>query len=253
VRLSGKVAVVTGAALGMGRAVASRFAREGAIVVAADTNEGEGQSLALELKGAGLEASFIRTDVSKADSVKALFDEVLNKFHRVDVLYNNAAVLFADRDALLHELTPETWDCVMNVNLRGYFLCARCAILSMLQNSGGSIINVGSPTGIVGCAPNLTAYSTSKAGVLGLTRVMAAGYARKQIRVNTIIPGTMCTPMNGVLLSDETRREEYREAVPLGRLGQAEDVEGLAVFLASDESSYCTGGIFMCDGGLTAV
>jgi NAD(P)-dependent dehydrogenase (short-subunit alcohol dehydrogenase family) len=123
----------------------------------------------------------------------------------------------------------------------------------MLKQGGGSIINVGSPTGLYGCAPNLTAYSASKAGISGLTRVMAASYARDGIRVNVVIPGTMDTPMNDYLLVDEKRREQYRQAVPMGRLGSPGDIEGIAVFLASEESAYCTGGVYTCDGGLTAV
>lgn len=252
-RLLGKVAVVTGAASGLGRAVAARFVHEGARVVCADINDNECHSLTEQLRKDGLDANFVSTDVADESSVRRLFTFVLDSFERVDILYNNAAVLLTDRDAPVHELALETWNYVMSVNLRGYFLCAKYAIPSMLKRSSGSVINVGSPTGLVGCAPNLTAYSTSKAGVMGLTRAMAAAYACDQIRVNLVIPGTMCTPMNGHLLSDQARREQYREAVPMGRLGQPEDVEGLAVFLASDESCYCTGGIYMCDGGLTAV
>jgi 3-oxoacyl-[acyl-carrier protein] reductase len=123
----------------------------------------------------------------------------------------------------------------------------------MLQNGGGSVIFLGSPTGLVGCAPALTAYSTSKAGIMGLTRVLAAANARNKIRVNSIIPGTMDTPMNAYVLADSEVREKYRDAVPVGRLGTPQDIEGIALFLASDESSYCTGGLYMCDGGLTAV
>lgn len=177
----------------------------------------------------------------------------LDEFKRIDVLYNNAAVLFHDRDARAHELTLEAWDRTMNVNLRGAFLFAKHVIPSMLKQGGGSIINLCSPTGLIGCAPQLTAYSTSKAAIFGLTRVMAAGYARDGIRVNAVIPGTMDTPMNDYVLLDDKKREEYREAVPLGRLGTPADIEGLAVFLASEESSYCTGGLYTCDGGLTAV
>ena len=184
---------------------------------------------------------------------KKLCESTINRYGRIDVLYNNAAVLLHDRDSVVHELSSETWDYVMGVNLRGAFLCSKYAVPSMLKQAGGSIINLGSPTGLIGCAPKLTAYSTSKAAIVGLTRVMAAAYARDGIRVNLIIPGTMDTPMNAYLLSDDAKREEYREAVPLGRLGKAEDVEGLAVFLASDESSYCTGAVYVCDGGLTAV
>jgi 3-oxoacyl-[acyl-carrier protein] reductase len=141
----------------------------------------------------------------------------------------------------------------MGVNLRGAFLCARYVVPWMLKQGQGSIVFVGSPTGMVGCAPNLPAYSASKAGVMGLVRAMAAAYARNSIRVNSIVPGTMDTPMNSYILTDAQVREQFREAVPLGRLGSPCDIEGLAVFLASEESSYCTGGFYMCDGGLTAV
>jgi NAD(P)-dependent dehydrogenase (short-subunit alcohol dehydrogenase family) len=171
----------------------------------------------------------------------------------VDVLYNNAGVLLTDRDRPVHELSVDAWDFIIGINLRGAFLCAKHAVSCMLGNGGGSIVFLGSPTGMVGCAPSLTAYSASKAGVMGLTRVMAAAYARKNIRVNCIVPGTMDTPMNSYILADPKAREEYIEAVPLGRLGEPRDIEGIALFLASDESAYCTGGLYMCDGGLTAV
>ncbi|MGB8478595.1 MAG: 3-oxoacyl-ACP reductase family protein [Acidobacteriaceae bacterium] len=252
-RLSGKVAVVTGAAVGLGRAVADRFAREGAVVVAADINETDGTALSEQLRERGSEAMFVRTDVADEASVQQLIDSTLAHYKRIDVLYNNAGVLLPERDVPAHELRSEVWDYVMGVNLRGCFLCAKYALPSMLKQGCGSIIQMGSPTGLVGCAPRLTAYSASKAGIMGLTRVMAVAYARNHIRVNSIVPGTMETPMNGYLLADDSKREEYREAIPLGRLGKPEDIEGLAVFLASDESAYCTGGLYMCDGGLTAV
>lgn len=252
-RLSGKVAVVTGASVGLGRAVASRYAHEGASVVVADVNVADGSALVEQLKADGLEATFVRTDVSQECAVKALYDVTFSRYGKINVLYSNAAVLLPDRDLPIHELSLETWDYVMNVNLRGAFLCAKYAVSSMLQNGGGSVILVGSPTGLVGCAPALTAYSTSKAGIMGLTRVMAAAHARHGIRVNSIVPGTMDTPMNTYILSDPAKRETYREAVPVGRLGTPSDIEGIAVFLASDESSYCTGGLYMCDGGLTAI
>ena len=245
--------MVTGAAVGLGRAVAARFAREGACVIAADINEKDGASLAEEQAKLGGDLHFVRTDVAQEADIARLFETAQSKYGRVDVLYNNAAILLYDDDRPVHELSLETWDHVMNVNLRGAFLCAKYAIPSMLEHGGGSIVYLGSPTGMVGCAPKLTAYSTSKAAVMGLTRVMAAAYARNNIRVNSIVPGTMDTPMNGYILADEALREQYRDAVPLGRLGTPGDVEGLAVFLASDESSYCTGGFYMCDGGLTAV
>jgi 3-oxoacyl-[acyl-carrier protein] reductase len=141
----------------------------------------------------------------------------------------------------------------MNVNLCGPYLCAKHAIAQMLKQSGGSIVNVSSRTGLFGCAPKLTAYSASKAGLIGLTRVMAAAYARSKVRANAIVPGTMDTPMNDYLFGEGVARERYRSAIPLGRLGTPSDIEGLAVFLASEESAYCTGGLYMCDGGVTAV
>jgi 3-oxoacyl-[acyl-carrier protein] reductase len=252
-RLKGKVAVVTGASAGLGRAVAARFAREGAKLIAADTNERDGSALANELKSLGFEAIFVRTDVADESAVKNLVESTLDRFGRIDILHNNAAILLYDRDSPVHELSMETWDLVMSVNLRGAFLCAKHVLPSMLKQGGGSIIYLGSPTGLSGCAPKLTAYSASKAAIMGLARVMAASYARNQIRVNSIVPGTMDTPMNSYILADPELRETYREAVPLGRLGSPHDIEGLAVFLASDESAYCTGGLYMCDGGLTAV
>ena len=252
-RLCGKVAIVTGAAVGLGRAIATRFAREGALVVAADTNLSEGQCLVKEMGEQGREVLFLPTDVSKECDVLKLYDAVSARFDRVDVLYNNAAVLPYDCDLPVHELSLEAWDHVMNVNLRGSFLCTKHAIPFMLKNGGGSIVYMGSPTGLSGCAPRLTAYSTSKAAVMGLARVAAAAYASHDIRVNAIVPGTMDTPMNKAVLSDNGSRAEHTKAVPMGRLGTPQDIEGIAVFLASDESAYCTGGLYMCDGGLTAV
>jgi NAD(P)-dependent dehydrogenase (short-subunit alcohol dehydrogenase family) len=252
-RLSGKVVVVTGSAVGLGRAVATRFAREGAFVVVADTNVAGGLEVAGQILKDGGRGIFVRTDVGEESDVTALVASASAESGRIDVLYNNAAVLFHDRDARAHELSLEIWDQVMRVNLRGLFLCAKHVIPFMLKQGGGSIINLGSPTGLIGCAPNLTAYSTSKAGISGLTRVMAAAYARDGIRVNAVIPGTMDTPMNDLVLRNGETREEFREAVPMGRLGTPADIEGLAVFLASEESAYCTGGFYTCDGGLTAV
>jgi len=252
-RLSGKVAVVTGAAVGLGRAVAGRYAREGAAVVVADTNLSAGAAVVEEIRKEGGRGIFVGADVGKECDVATLFESARAEFGRIDVLYNNAAVLLYGRDVRAHELSLEVWDQVIRVNLGGAFLCSKHAIPFMLKQGGGSIINVGSPTGLSGCAPDLTAYSTSKAGIFGLTRVMAAAYARDGIRVNSLIPGTMDTPMNEYLLSNKETREQYRKAVPMGRLGMPCDVEGLALFLASDEASYCTGGLYTCDGGLTVV
>ena len=252
-RLAGKIAIVTGAAAGLGRAVAARFAREGARVIAADKDVSRGQSLAAELQHSGLSATFIHTDISDDASVQSLVAAAIARHNRIDILYNNAGILLADRDAPVHELSPDAWDLILRVNLRGPFLCAKFAIPHMLRQGSGVIINVCSRTGLEGCASRLTAYSSSKAALIGLTRAMAIAYARSGIRVNAIIPGTMDTPMNRYLFSSDANRDRYRAAVPLGRLGRPEDIEGLAVYLASDESAYATGALYMCDGGTTAV
>jgi len=252
-RLANKVAIVTGAAAGLGRAVAARFAREGAHVIAADKDASRGESLAADLRHSGLSATFIPADISDEASIRTLIAAAISHHARIDILYNNAGILPADQDAPVHELSPDAWDRILRVNLRGPFLCAKFAIPHMLHQGSGVIINVCSRTGLEGCAPRLTAYSSSKAALIGLTRAMAIAYARSAIRVNAIIPGTMDTPMNRYLFSSEANRERYRSAVPIGRLGRPEDIEGLAVYLASDESAYATGALYMCDGGTTAV
>jgi len=250
-RLRDRVAVVTGSAMGLGRAVTQRFAREGATVVAADIDEREGAAVVESLKQEGLEACFVPTDISDENSVKRLMCTAIEKYGHINILYNNAAVLCYEREGILHELSSESWNYVLGINLTGPFYCSKHAIPSMLKIGGGSIILTGSPTGLTGCAPKLTAYSVSKGGIAAMTLVMAAAYAPHNIRVNSIVPGTMDTPMNRYLLDNAQTREEYRQAVPLRRLGKPEDIEGIAVFLASDESAYCTGGTYMCDGGLT--
>jgi len=239
--------------VGLGAAAAARFAREGASVVVADINDGEGSALADRLRSEGFDSVFVRVDIAVESSVRGLVEAVIARYGRIDILYNNAAVLLAGRDLPAEEITMETWDRVMTVNLRGPLLCAKYTVPAMLRQKAGSIVNLASRTGLFGCAPKLTAYSTSKAGVIGLTRVMAAAYASANIRINAIVPGTMDTPMNDYLFADASAREKYLARVPLGRLGTGDDICGLAVFLASDESAYCTGGVYMCDGGATAV
>ena len=252
-RLKDKAAIITGGGAGMGRAVAKGFAQEGAKVVVVDINSANGEAVVAEIQRAGGEALFVRTDVSKAAEVEAMVTRAAGQYQRVDILYNNAAVQLHGQDARAHELSEEVWDRTYAVNLRGVWLCSKYAIPLMLKQGGGSIIHVASPTGMLGCAPGYTAYSSSKGGVFGLTRVMAADYARDNIRVNAIVPGAMETPLIAELLTDQQTRQNLAALMPLGRLGQPEDVVGLALFLASDESRFCTGGIYMVDGGLTAV
>ena len=251
-KLQGKVAIITGAGAGIGRGIAERFGRDRAAVVVADIDRAAGESTVKAIKAAGGEAVFVATDVSQEDQVKAIVDETLNRYKKVDILCNNAAVLFFREEAPAHELSNDTWDRTMAVNLRGYWLTSKYAVPAMLRQGSGSIIHVASPCGMFGFT-RLTAYSASKGGVIGLMRSMAADYAPHHIRVNAIIPGTIDTPMNAVELSDPAARAKYAEIAPSRRLGRPEDIAGIAVFLASEDSDYCVGGIFTVDGGLTAV
>jgi NAD(P)-dependent dehydrogenase (short-subunit alcohol dehydrogenase family) len=251
-RLKNKVAIVTGAGAGIGRAIAERFGSEGAAVVIAEIDGASGESAARHIQNAGGDAAFVQTDVSEEAQVKAMTQTALDRYGRIDVLCNNAAVLFFREEAPAHELSNETWDRTIAVNLRGYWLCSKYVLPSMLRQGGGSIIHVASPTGLFGFT-RLTAYSTSKGGVIGMMRAMAADYAPNHIRVNAVVPGTIDTPMNAAELSDTRTRERYAEITPARRLGTPADLAGIAVFLASEDSDYCVGGVFTVDGGLTAV
>jgi NAD(P)-dependent dehydrogenase (short-subunit alcohol dehydrogenase family) len=251
VRLKDKVAIVTGGGAGIGRAIAERFSAEGASVVVAEVDAASGESVARAL-GAKGDALFVQTDVSDEAQVRAMAHQALERYGRIDILCNNAAVLLSHDEAPAHELSNEAWDRTMAVNLRGYWLCSKYVIPAMLRQAGGSIIHVASPTGLFGFT-RLTAYSASKGGVIGLMRAMAADYAPHHIRVNAIIPGTIDTPMNAEEFSDPKMRKHFAEIAPARRLGKAEDLSGIAVFLASEDSDYCVGGIFTVDGGLTAV
>jgi NAD(P)-dependent dehydrogenase (short-subunit alcohol dehydrogenase family) len=237
----------------MGRAVAEGYAREGAFVVLVEIDPARGEAAAAAIRSSGGEAHFVRADVADSTDVQRMVQAVIDRHDRIDVLYNNAGVQMIGRDARAHELSDEVWERTLAVNLRGPWLCSKYALPHMLRQGGGSIIHVGSPTGWLGCAPGYTAYSTSKGGIIGLTRIMAVDYGRDQIRVNALVPGTTETPLIEGVLQQPGRRERLAAAIPLGRIGASEDVVGLAIFLAADESRFCTGGIFMVDGGMSAI
>lgn len=182
-----------------------------------------------------------------------MVEAAVRTYGAIDVLVCNAAVQLHGEDGRAHEITEELWDRTFAINARGAWLCTKYAIPVMLKQKRGSIIQIASPTGLVGCAPAYTTYSSSKAVMFGLTPVMAAGYGRENIRVNAIVPGTTDTPLIAGLLADPATHAYLDGLSPLGRVGKPEEVAQLAVFLASDESRYCTGGFYMSDGGLTAI
>lgn len=248
-RLDGKVCAITGAASGIAREAARAFVREGATVALIDRNEIGLSAVAAELGGAAIA---LPTDVTDEASVEATFAEVNRRFGRLDVLYTCAAVQLIGEDAAVHELSTEVWDRTHAVNLRGVFLtCKHGARLMIEAGNGGSIINCGSPTGLTMSGAGWHAYASSKAGVMGLTRVMAADLAKYGIRVNGIVPGTIATALTQKLVDDPKERAHLESLHPIGRIGTPEDMAGVAVFLASDESAFATGAHFHVDGGLT--
>ena len=247
-RLAGKVAIVTGAGSGIGRAIALGFVRERALVVAADRNLVAAQETvalaATERTMLGVEA-----DVTRPGEVRAMVQRTVAAFGRLDVLVNNAAVQLHGRDGRCHEVDEDVWAQTLAVNLTGPFLCAKYALPELVRAGGGSIVNIASPTAFDGKGAGYTAYATSKGGVSALTRVIAADYGRDGVRCNAIVPGATQTPLIASLLADDETRRRLAALSPLGRLGRPADVVPLAIYLASDESSFATGAHFFVDGG----
>ncbi len=249
-RLEGKVAIITGAASGMGAATARRFGREGAKVVIADMLEDEGRAVALQIVTANGAAEFLRLDVTDEANWKAVVDATVAKFGRLDILVNNAGISGSAVDDVLD---TAMWDRLMQVNGRGTFLGVKFAVPAMRAGGGGSIVNLSSISGVVGQNRIHVGYNASKGAVRTLTKSAAVQFGADKIRVNSIHPGLMPPMRTSGATADPTFRAKMLQAVPLGRAGEADEVANAILFLASDEASYITGAELYVDGGYLAV
>ena len=244
-----KVALITGAAAGIGRATALKFANEGAKVVASDVNVKGGEETVEMIKKTGGEAIFVKSDVSQSADVKALVAETVKAYGRLDCACNIAGIL--GTMAPFTDQTEDDFDRVIAVNLRGTFLCIQAELGQMLKNDGGTIVNVASIAGLVGSA-GISPYVASKHAVTGLTKNAALEFAKQGIRVNAVCPGGIETDMVQSFLSEEFTEEMLDGMHPIGRIGQPEEVAELMVWLCSDRSSFMTGAIIPIDGGFVA-
>ena len=248
-RLQGKVAIVTGAASGIGRATACLFAREGARVVIGDIDSGGGEETVRLARAAGGEVFFQRTDVSRADDCAALVQATVKAWGRLDVLDNNAYWGPTGRNVLT--TSEQEWDRTQEVTLKSMYLMSRCAIPEMLKTGGGSIVNMASVAGLVGSA-NFSAYAAAKGGVVALTKSMATDFGKQGIRVNCIAPGPIETPAIAELKKEPRWLERQMNRLLLDHLGRPDDIAYAALFLATDESAFMTGSTLVVDGGATS-
>jgi NAD(P)-dependent dehydrogenase (short-subunit alcohol dehydrogenase family) len=248
--LNGKVAIVTGGSSGIGRAAVELFADEGAVVVIADVADDPGRDLADRLASKRQTATFVHADVSREADVQAMVTLAVAQFGRLDVLFNNAGI--EGDQAMIAEVALDNWERVIDINLKGVFLGTKYGVQSMLRSGGGAIINNASVAGLVGFA-GASAYCASKGGVVQLTRAAALEYATHGIRVNCLCPGVIQTPMVERFTHGDPQAESQLTAMePIGRVGQPEEVAQLALFLASDRSSFLTGAVIPVDGGFVA-
>ena len=257
-RLAGKVALITGATGGQGREAAARFAREGARVAVTDIDPDAAKDVATAIREAGGEAVAIGIDVTSDTSIRDGIQAAVSALGGLHILYNNAGINTVgskpeERDTHVADLALDVWEKMLRINLTGTFLCCKYGVPAIIDSGGGSVVNIASSAGIVGGKVSGAAYSASKGGVISLTRAMAGAYADQNVRVNAICPSTLDVLMAHGIQRDAERMELLTGRFPIKRLGTADDVVNLALFLASDESSWMTGAIIPVDGGMTAV
>jgi NAD(P)-dependent dehydrogenase (short-subunit alcohol dehydrogenase family) len=250
-RLRDQVALITGAASGIGRESALLFAREGASVVAADLNSGGAEEVSAAIRDAGGQAVAVKADISKAADCDRMIRAAESTFGKLTVLFNNAGISHADDDDAVNT-AEEVWDTTFAVNVKGVFLGCKYGIPAIRRAGGGSIINTASFVAVMGAATPQLAYTASKGAVLSMTRELACIHARENIRVNALCPGPLRTELLMKYLDTEDKKQRRLVHIPMGRFGEAHEIAKAALYLASDESSFMTGAEFLVDGGITA-
>ncbi len=253
-RLRGKLALVTGAGSGLGGGIARAYARQGAEVLVADRHADDAERTAADIVREGGQAAAIAADISRTEEIRQMFAEVKSRYGRLDILVNNAGVTGRSLgDGPVDACSEEAWDLIAGTNLRGTFMCCKYGLPLMLEQGSGAIVNMSSVLGLVGCQDTFVshAYQTTKAGIIGLTRSIAAYYAKFGIRANALAPGLMATKATEKVSGMEDAMAFVRRMQPLGELGDAEDVAMAAVYLASDEAAFVTGQVLAVDGGWT--
>jgi cyclopentanol dehydrogenase len=248
-RLAGKVALISGGARGQGAAEARLFVREGAAVVLGDVLDDEGKTLEAEIRAGGGRVTYVHLNVTREDDWRAAVATAVQSYGKLDVLVNNAGILFR---ATIEETTEADWDRIMAVNVKGVFLGTKCAIPAMRQAGGGSIVNISSTAGLVGSPSRTAAYTATKGAVRLFTKSTAIQHARDKIRCNSVHPGPIVTDMIKDMLENRTAWEERMRRLPMGRAGTPDEIAYGVLYLASDESSYMTGSELVIDGGTTA-
>ena len=252
-RLNARRAIVTGGGSGIGRAAALKLAEEGASVAVLDVNVEAAKQVVANIIAAGGKALAVFANVTDETQVADALSRAEGHFGGLDTVIANAGILLFGRDTVATDLDLETWKQCIDVNLTGMFLTCKHGLRALQRNGNGSVVITASPTGTHGCAPTLTAYSASKAGTLGLMRILAIDYVKKNIRVNAVLPGTTSSPLVTTLMDNPATAAEFLDKIPMARAADPGEIANVIAFLASDEACYVTGAAWYADGGLTAI